>query len=117
VDQTSKDAFHEIDLKEYLESQKNSFQNITTTSFHEGAFSRLKYRVFITDDGHMGLRATAHSGDEVWLLFGGRVLYILRQNGDHFTFVGGCYVHGYMHGEGIDMLKAGKLNSEWVDLR
>jgi predicted sulfurtransferase len=42
-------------------------------------------------------------GDEVWLLEGGAVPYVLRRQiggeGERFVFLGECYVHGAMHGE------------------
>ncbi|GAB1317001.1 Heterokaryon incompatibility domain-containing protein [Madurella fahalii] len=44
------------------------------------------------------------AGDEVWLLEGGAVPYVLRrmdeaEGGEKFQFFGECYVHGAMNGE------------------
>jgi len=46
--------------------------------------------------------------DQVWLLKGGPVLFVLRPCGDgRFKYVGQAYVHGIMHGEWLEQL-AGK---------
>jgi hypothetical protein len=42
---------------------------------------------------------TAKVGDCIAVLAGGRVPFVLRPIGDHYRFVGPCYVHGIMHGE------------------
>jgi hypothetical protein len=56
----------------------------------------------ITEQGYMGLGpASALEGDRVYLLFGGEVPYVLRSAGGDFTYVGGCYIHGIMDGEGL----------------
>lgn len=52
--------------------------------------------------------AVAEKGDVVCVLFGGRTPYILRPKGDHYLFVGECYVHGMMDGEAIGMMERGE---------
>ncbi|PMD43910.1 HET-domain-containing protein [Hyaloscypha variabilis F] len=42
---------------------------------------------------------TTEVGDFIALLAGGRLPFILRPTGDHYCFVGPCYVHGIMNGE------------------
>lgn len=60
--------------------------------------------LFTTATGHMGLGPrTAQVGDLVYLLLGGEGPFILRpkeQTGT-FQFIGECYVHGLMKGEGL----------------
>lgn len=60
-------------------------------------------KVFLTRKGHFGLGPMSiQPGDEVWMLCGGKVLYVLRRHEtlpDTYTFVGEAYVHGFMHGE------------------
>jgi hypothetical protein len=73
--------------------------------------------MFLTDDGYLGMGAPSLLGCELWLLFGGRTLYTLHRNEDCYTYIGGCFVHGFMNGEGMELWKAGTLESEWVDLR
>ena len=46
----------------------------------------------------------AKAGDEIWLLAGGRVPFILRPvnpSSQEFVLVGECYVHGIMYGEAV----------------
>lgn len=60
---------------------------------------------FVTDDMHMGLGYEPRPGDEVWILAGGRVPFILRPATDgqgqelRYTMVGDCFVEGIMDGE------------------
>lgn len=60
-------------------------------------------KVFLTRKGHFGLGPmSVQPGDEVWMLCGGKVLYVLRHHEtlpDTYRFVGEAYVHGFMHGE------------------
>lgn len=58
-------------------------------------------RFFRTGDQRLGVgMQTMRAGDQVWLLSGGRVPYVLRplENG-HYEFQGEAYVHGIMMGE------------------
>jgi hypothetical protein len=63
---------------------------------------------FITKQSYMGLSyPSIEVGDEVWVLNGARVPFILRprlhDSGAYsYTFVGDCYLDGFMHGEAID---------------
>lgn len=45
--------------------------------------------------------AEAEIGDKIYLLYGGQVLYILRQAEGRQRLVGECYLHGLMDGEGL----------------
>ncbi|KXH32915.1 hypothetical protein CSIM01_07542 [Colletotrichum simmondsii] len=58
-------------------------------------------RLFVTDQGLIGLaKLSAPVGDEVWVLAGGRVPYVMRPVEDtkKFSLVGDAYVHGLMDG-------------------
>jgi hypothetical protein len=116
ISSSSEDVFHEAELKKFLDFEETGVQTFESFHIHNVTRSLPGYFMFVTDDGHIGIGAQAQPGDEIWLLFGGRVLYILRPRHDHFTFVGECYVHGYMSGEAMEMWEAGKLKSEWADL-
>ncbi|KAF5847637.1 hypothetical protein GGP41_000363 [Bipolaris sorokiniana] len=61
-------------------------------------------RVFETSRGFIGLGpAAAQVNDQVCLLLGGQVLYVLRICEDnHPEFVGECYVHGMMDGQACE---------------
>lgn len=56
------------------------------------------------------------AGDVICLLFGGSTPYCLRPSADGFLFVGECYVHGLMHGEGLAMLERGDLKPQSFNL-
>ncbi len=60
---------------------------------------------------------TCRVGDEVWLLEGGAVPYVLRRTtvedgGVGFVFCGECYLQGGMHGELIN----GDMDGRWEEL-
>jgi hypothetical protein len=66
--------------------------------------------MFLTEKSHLGLCYPAcQPGDEIWILHGGRVPFILRpidqsyeqglQHGDQYKFMGDSYLHGFMDGE------------------
>lgn len=60
------------------------------------------YKFAVTKRGYAGLvPIVANTGDKVILFHGGKVPFLLRDNGDHFALVGECYIHGIMHGEGL----------------
>ena len=60
----------------------------------------------------------AFIGDEVYVLFGGDVPYILRPTAEdkESQFVGHYYVHGIMKGEVAPMVHAKKFEMEEVVL-
>ncbi len=57
---------------------------------------------FTTDSRYLGFgpKCTA-AEDQIFLLIGSDVPFILRQVGEKFELVGACYVHGIMYGEGL----------------
>jgi hypothetical protein len=63
--------------------------------------------MFITEYGNVGLcEPTTRAGDEVWILHGGRVPFILRPLGREalngslrHAFIGDCHMTGFMDGE------------------
>ena len=65
-------------------------------------------RLFMTESGLFGLGSKSlgqdsNSKDEVWILMGARVPFILRKvEGNRYMIVEGAYVHGIMYGEGYD---------------
>jgi hypothetical protein len=57
---------------------------------------------FTTKKGYMGIGSNAlETGDIVYVLFGGKVPYILRPKNGYYQLVGDAYVHGIMEGEAI----------------
>lgn len=76
-------------------------------------FSRLEKEIeaandarslFRTRKGYLGIGAQSlRMGDEVWLLAGAAVPFILRSCGDgEYELVGEAYLHGVMHGEALE---------------
>ena len=65
-------------------------------------------RLFMTESGLFGLGSKSlgqdsNSKDEVWILMGARVPFILRKvEGNRYMIVEEAYVHGIMYGEGYD---------------
>ena len=69
----------------------------------------LQRRYFKTDTGYMGLGSGVRGADEVFVLLGSRMPYVLRPMGDIgveglgenkvYTIVGEGYIHGIMDGE------------------
>lgn len=57
---------------------------------------------FITKKGYIGL-GSPQVGDEIWVLFGGNVPFVLRKcsNSANRLLVGDCYVQGIMDGEAM----------------
>ena len=60
---------------------------------------------------------TAEIGDQVYLLLGGQVLYVLRPFEGHHRLVGECYIHGLVDGEALESLKHGLVELSWVGIR
>lgn len=67
-------------------------------------------QLIVLDDLYLGVAPLpAAAGDEVWILPGLACPVVLRKEtgGEkQFTFIGGCYVHGLMHGQAVDDAKA-----------
>ncbi|KAI0098139.1 heterokaryon incompatibility protein-domain-containing protein, partial [Nemania sp. FL0031] len=60
--------------------------------------------LFRTCSGEIGLGSKlVNSGDEVWVLAGGNVPFVLRRVMDgRYRLLEECYVHGVMHGEAVE---------------
>ncbi|KAH7371857.1 hypothetical protein BKA64DRAFT_689639 [Cadophora sp. MPI-SDFR-AT-0126] len=74
-------------------------------------------RLLLTQNGYLGIGPKAlQSDDQIWILFGARTPIAFRPNSDYYQVAGDCYVHGYMNGEGVQGLDAGKFVDEDVVL-
>lgn len=64
-----------------------------------------------TQSGYIGVTAgDAESGDQVVLLSGGKVPYLLRKIGrNEYEFIGDCYLHGVMYGQLWDADKCDEI--------
>lgn len=78
-------------------------------NFRKSFFIATQSQQFLTTyKGYMGLGDLPQPNDEIWILFGGSVPFILRPyptDSDHagcYSLVGDCYVHGIMDGEAME---------------
>lgn len=72
----------------------------------------------VTHNGMMGVAPGASlTGDSVFVLLGGSVLYVLRlTKEDRYVLIGEAYFHGMMDGEAMDLCDQGKFKLETVVL-
>ena len=96
TDSLSNDVFYDRAMLKALGARGDAdqFAVLVGKACHERKF-------FITAEGRMGLcPRDTREGDKVVVLSGGSVPYILREvAGSRWTFVGECYVDGWMFGE------------------
>lgn len=75
------------------------------------------WRFFCSPKGFMGMApAKACYTDLICVLLGASVPVVLRKEGGNFIFIGEMYVHGFMHGRAIEMMRRGELKVEEIDL-
>ena len=68
-------------------------------------------RIYMTQNGTLGLGPRMmQEGDEVCVLFGGRVPFLLRRKPDHHLFIGESYLHDHdlMWGRVTEAIKRGR---------
>lgn len=93
-------------------SNRDTFSR--TARFHHACSGR---KLAITSDKLMGLvPRDAEVDDEIYVLAGGQVLYVLRPQRDCFRFVGECYLHGFMDGEALERLENGTAHVDQIRL-
>lgn len=81
--------------KHILLSSHKDFSHVhTRCHFRRLAETRKEYLALV--DFHV------REDDEIFLLYGGSVPYVLRPVDDKYYFVGECYVHGIMDGEAVE---------------
>lgn len=74
-------------------------------------------RMVTTEKGYIGMALElSRRGDLVCVLFGCRMPVVLRPEGDYFRFMGECYIHGLMFGEGIEDFQRGEYDLEKFEL-
>ncbi|PMD43635.1 hypothetical protein L207DRAFT_510144 [Hyaloscypha variabilis F] len=74
-------------------------------------------RMVTTEKGYIGMALElSRRGDLVCLLFGCRMPVVLRPEGEYFRFMGECYMHGLMFGEGMKAFERGEYKLEKFEL-
>jgi len=95
-------------------------------SHHHSFLSRFKdttdgmaCRILTTDEGYVGMGpCRVQPGDQVWVLIGCSIPLVLRscEKSQTYEVIGECYLDGYMSGEALKDLPAGRLRIEKVQL-
>jgi hypothetical protein len=69
--------------------------------------------LFATEGGYLGCAPKdVAAGDVVCMLYGGRTLYVLREEEDGYRFIGEAYVYECMDGQIFEMLDQGLVMEE-----
>ncbi|KAK4442529.1 heterokaryon incompatibility protein-domain-containing protein [Podospora aff. communis PSN243] len=88
-------------LREHADIGGEELRSVyTEAALVSGDWGLRHMRVFVTADGWIGKGpASMRSGDEVWIVPGAEVAFILRRKEGVFSYVGHAYVHGMIGGE------------------
>ena len=80
--------------------------------------STLSYRLFAMEDGNLGVGPRNSTvGDVAAVIEQCGYPVILRKVGDHYVFVGACFVLELMNGEAAEFLKDGRSKIERLEIR
>lgn len=75
------------------------------------------YRIFRSPKGYLSLiEQNARYTDQICVLLGANVPFVLRHVDDHYILIGPAYVEGLMYGEAIEMMKRGELEVETIEI-
>ena len=105
-----------LDWKEQDAQLLQDFQAvfIWITSFDQSWQHRV---LFIVEDKYVGFASEdTEIGDTVCMLYGGPIMYALRQNGTRYQFVSDAYVYECMNGEIFEKLDQGLIQEVVFDI-
>jgi hypothetical protein len=72
---------------------------------------------FRSPRGYIGLAdSRALPTDCICILLGAPMLFILRRQENHFLLIGEAYVHEFMYGEAIEMMRSGSFEVKTIDI-
>jgi hypothetical protein len=78
----------------------------------------LQSTFYVTEKGYFGFGPKdVKAGDRVCVPFGGKTPYLLRLEENHYLVVGWSFVHGFMNGEAIELVRRDELMVESFVLR
>ena len=96
---------------EWPEFMPLEFEDLFYPSFLKSVERVRKSCMFSTGKGYVGLGPKGvRKGDEICVLFGNDVPFVLRRVGQHHVVVGQCFVLGLMDGEAIEWKEQGKVS-------
>ncbi|GIZ47204.1 hypothetical protein CKM354_001030300 [Cercospora kikuchii] len=115
---------HIANYEEYVTSCKGiSVADLTPgpQSFVQAMSDAIMSRTFFTtEDGRIGTGPfRLQKGDLICMFYGGNRIYVLRQQGEHYVFVGTAFVHGLMQGQYIHYLRYRGLlreKTKWFEI-
>lgn len=82
---------------------------------HERKWANCK--MFETEEGYLGIAPKLSiPGDIVYAIHGCSRPMIFRQQGDHYFYIGTCFILGFMRGELSEMLERGDIVLERLDI-
>jgi len=97
---------------------KDLFEDEMAYSYtHRAEFLMWGRFLSTTANSHLALvPMSASTDDQIVILSGGKLPFVLRATGSTFKIIGPCYVHGIMDGEGFPKEEAAE-DLEWFTLR
>jgi hypothetical protein len=108
-------------IGDIVQEQQNSTERVayaetTLTQFKTAFVNAVGYRKLATTaKGYLCLvPQNAEVGDSIVILLDCNVPVVLRPRGSEYSFLGTCYVHGIMHGEGVSGLDLQTFNGSMV---
>jgi hypothetical protein len=80
-------------------------------NFHDGRI------LFETKHGEYGVGPEiTKTGDQIWVLFGSTVPFLLRPKDGNFQVIGECYIEEFMEGQAVIQMEEGGLLAEDIQL-
>jgi hypothetical protein len=114
-DVLASDEDEENDISGQLREQNQRIRNYRKSLVDESVGGNWNF--FISPEGYVGLaHCRAQHSDQICILPGASVPFILRREGEHYLLVGEAYVHGLMKGEAIELLKNEKVEFRYIEI-
>jgi hypothetical protein len=98
-----------VDMTSVL--NKVSIQSCYKLFEDRASFNSLPNAFFETERGYFGIGPLfTKEGDEVCVLPGLSVPFVMHRHETHYELIGACFVLGFMDGEALDLVESGKLS-------
>jgi hypothetical protein len=106
----------EVNIDEILSTQEQMSWGKVMLLHLRSFLIRRRFIITEKKDLAMGYKA-GEPGDLLVVLFGCATPYILRKVEDYYLYIGEVHIDGYMNGEGMGDLEAGRYSPEWYFIR